>query len=96
MLSQHSSPVSCDVLRWTDAWLRATSKMPWGISLPDPARGKSWSNVPTGCDVSVVPPRWKFPSRSFFFVSTLMTGSPADSYPRRRSAMFSNWAFRSG
>src|SRR5215813_3662135 len=70
--------------------------MPWGISLPWAAEPKSWSKVSTVSAVKVVPARWKLPSNSFFFVSIEITASPDASYSRRRYAMFSNWALRSG
>src|SRR5215813_2590943 len=70
--------------------------MPWGISFPWPAEPKSWSKVSTVSAVTVVLERCKFPRSSFFFVSIEITASPVASYSRRRCAMFSNCALRSG
>ena len=57
------------------------------------SRGRT-SRRSAGCRSG--PGRWKFPSNSFFFVSMLITGSPAAWYSCRSRAMFSNWALRSG
>src|SRR5215475_2302407 len=41
-------------------------------------------------------PEFEWSRNSFFFVSIEITASPATAYSRRRRAMFSNWALRSG
>src|SRR5215475_7285440 len=41
-------------------------------------------------------PEFEWSRNSFFFVSIEITASPDASYSRRRRAMFSNWALRSG
>ena len=88
MVSQANSPVSAPSASSTKPSLAPTSYTPYGMTLPDEALGKSWSNARTSPSVQPRPERKKSPNNSFFFVSMLITG-----HPRARYCFFS-WAMR--
>ena len=73
-------PVSAPVPTFTQPVLAVTSYTPYGTALPRSLSAKSCTftvrGVPAGSYSA--PPLAKFPTSSFFFVSTEMTGSPAD------------------
>ena len=73
-------------------------QLPYGVIFPSSSSGKSWSRTATGSPLGrhERPSRRNGPGCSFFFPSTLMTGSPAARYSAIIALTCPNRASRSG